>query len=133
MQINCFRSWGNNLCIAQCFQRLVPVAMKNPKWEKEIEMGSNVIKTLACSNANINGCGAQQVSSMNLPNIDWMLYWAFPVRVLVHDCCENFIQMIPVCVAYISAQYFRSSIGLDAVLNIFEIERKIRFGSSHSN
>lgn len=71
--------------------------------------------------------------SVNLPNIDWMLYWTFPVGVFVHNCCENLIQMIPVCVANIGSKYFRPSIGLDAILNIFEIECKISFGPSHSN
>lgn len=72
-------------------------------------------------------------SKIFVPNVNRMLNRTFPICVLVNNCSQNLIQMIAVGIPYISFQYFRSSFGFDAILNVFRIKCKICLSARYTN
>lgn len=67
------------------------------------------------------------------PNVDWMLYGALPICVLINYRGENLIKMVAVRTSHICPQNLWPSIALDAVLNIARIEYEIGLGSSDAH
>ena len=68
-----------------------------------------------------------------VPDVDGMLHRPLPVGVLVHDRGQDFVQMEAVRASDVVLQNFRPPVRLDTVLDVFGVERKVRFGPRHTD
>lgn len=60
-----------------------------------------------------------------VPNIDRMLYGLIPVRILVPDGRENFVQVVHVRVPYVSPQHSVPLVFLESVLDVVSVKVRI--------